>query len=309
MVPKRGASVLALILILSIFFQPVRLPAEPDAMHAYRALLWNHLEALCEIGPRYPGSEGHAATRKYIRDVAERYASSWQEQAFTVTVSEGDRLALYNYELTFNGKQELPPILIGAHYDTRPFADEETDPRNRDLPIVGANDGGSGTAILMGLAKYLHEHPPARPVKLIFFDGEDYGRAGSSDYFLGSTYYAEKLKEEDPSAWPHRVLVVDMVGEKDMKIFKEVNSFRHAPDFLDEVFQVAEEQGLSQFVPKLRYAVRDDHLPFLYRNIPSVLLIDFDYPHWHTLEDTLDKCSAESLFAVFTVVKEWLKRG
>jgi len=296
------------VFILLISLLPVRLPAEPDPMHAYRTLLWNHLEALCAIGPRYPGSEGHAETRAYIRDVAERHASSWREQAFTVSVADRSDLPLYNYELTFEGTEDLPPILIGAHYDTRPFADEESDPERQKQPIIGANDGGSGTAVLLGLARYLDENPPKRPVKLVFFDGEDYGRAGSGEYFLGSTYYAEQLEKQDKSTWPYRVLVVDMVGEKDMKIFKEQHSFRSAMGFLDEVYDAAEAHNLPQFVPKLRYSVRDDHLPFIHLGIPSVLLIDFDYPHWHTLEDTLDKCSAESLQAVFTVVVEMLKR-
>ncbi|CAI2718905.1 Peptidase_M28 domain-containing protein [Nitrospina watsonii] len=305
------------VLLLMTAFMPGQLAGEPDPTQGYRALLWKHLEALCAMGPRYPGSAGHAQTRAYIRDIAERYADSWKEQAFVARVGYAGELPLYNYELTFKGtgrtghtggSDDSPPILLGAHYDTRPFADEETDPEKQEQPIVGANDGGSGTAILLGMAQYLHENPPERPVKLVFFDGEDYGRRGSDEYFLGSSYYAEQLKQEDPSTWPARVLVVDMVGKKDVKIFKEVYSFRNAPGFLDTIYKVAEDLGNTQFVPMLRYSVRDDHLPFIYLKIPSVLLIDFDYPYWHTLEDTLDKCSPDSLLGVFEVVVETLKR-
>ncbi|MGP0565717.1 MULTISPECIES: M28 family peptidase [unclassified Nitrospina] len=293
-------------LIMAIL--PARLPGEPDPVQKYRPVLWDHLTELCEIGPRYPGSEGHAKTRAYIRKVAESYADSWKEQAFVARVGYAEELPLYNYELTFKGTGDKPPILLGAHYDTRPFADEESDPQKEARPIVGANDGGSGTAVLLAMAQYFHENPPERTVKLVFFDGEDWGRRGSDEYFLGSTYYAEQLKKEDKSTWPARVLVVDMVAQKNLKIFKEQYSFRSSPSFIEFVFDTARELGVDQFVPMLRYSVRDDHLPFIYMKIPSVLLIDFDYPHWHTLEDTLDKCSADSMLAVFRVVLETVRR-
>lgn len=294
--------------MLMMAILPARLSGEPDPLQKYRAILWDHLAALCDIGPRYPGSDGHAKTRAYIRQAAERHADSWKEQAFVARVGYADELPLYNYELTFKGTGDKPPILLGAHYDTRPFADEETDPQKEAQPIVGANDGGSGTAVLLALAEYFHENPPERTVKLVFFDGEDWGRKGSDEYFLGATYYAEQLKKEDPATWPARALVVDMVGQKDLKIFKEQYSFRSSPSFIETVFDTAENLGIKEFVPMLRYSVRDDHLPFIHMKIPSVLLIDFDYPYWHTLEDTLDKCSADSMLAVLRVVVETVRR-
>ncbi len=270
--------------------------------------MWKHLETLCGFGPRYPGSPGHEKTRAYLKAQAGKFADSWREQAFSTRISDGRRFDLYNYELTFPGTGNGAPILLGAHYDTRPFADEETDPEKKKQPIIGANDGGSGTAVLLALAEYLHNNPPQRPVKILFFDGEDIGKAGSADYFLGSSYYAESLKGPGNPDWPCCVVVVDMVGKKNVKIFKEVNSTRSGPKILDVLFQAAADKKVEQFVPMLRYTVRDDHLPFAYRKIPSVLLIDFDYPHWHTLEDTLDKCSEESLMAVFEVLVESLNR-
>ena len=275
-------------------------------MDAYQPLLWDHLEKLCSFGPRNPGSEGHAKARAYIREIAERTADAWQEQEFVVETSDRKMVTLYNIELNFKGTRDQPPILLGTHYDTRPFADEEIDPALQLQPIVGANDGGSGTAVLLGLAQYLHDNPPARPVRIVFFDGEDFGVRFSSDYFLGSTYYADRLAEQDKTLWPHAVLVVDMVGDKNLRILKEVNSTKSAPGLLDTLFQKAEHLGMDQFFPKYGYAVRDDHLPFAALGIPSALLIDMEYKHWHKLADTLDKCSAESLFAVFAVVAESL---
>lgn len=275
-------------------------------MDAYKPLLWDHLVKLCDFGPRNPGSEGHARARAYIREIAERTADGWQEQEFEVETSDRKKVTLYNIELNFKGTRDQPPILLAAHYDTRPFADEEIDPALQQQPIIGANDGGSGTAVLLGLAQYLHDHPPERPVRIVFFDGEDYGVRFSSDYFLGSTYYADRLAEQDKSLWPHAVLVVDMVGDKDLRILKEVNSTKSAPGLVDTLFQKAEQLGMDQFFPKYGYAVRDDHLPFAAMGIPSVLLIDMEYKHWHKLADTLDKCSVESLFAVFAVVAKSL---
>ncbi|TDJ60299.1 MAG: M28 family peptidase [Nitrospina sp.] len=275
-------------------------------MDAYQPLLWDHLEKLCAFGPRNPGSAGHAQARAYIREIAGRTADTWQEQEFEVETSDRETVTLYNIELNFKGTRDQPPILLGAHYDTRPYADEEIDSVLKSQPIIGANDGGSGTAVLLGLAQYLHDHPPARPVRIVFFDGEDYGVRFSSDYFLGSTHYADQLAGQDKTLWPHAVLVVDMVGDKDLRILKEVNSTKSAPGLVDTLFQKAGELGMDQFFPKYGYAVRDDHIPFAAIGIPSVLLIDMEYPHWHKLADTLDKCSAESLFAVFTVVAQSL---
>jgi len=294
--------------ILLVMVLPAQLSALPNPLKHFGAIMWTHLETLCGFGPRYPGSPGHEKTRSYIADQAKRYADSWREQAFSARISDGREFTFYNYELSFNGTEDIAPIFLGAHYDTRPFADEEEDPDKQAQPILGANDGGSGTAVLLALAQYLHENPPKRPVKLLFFDGEDVGKAGSGDYFLGSSYYAESLQGPGSKDWPCCVVVVDMVGKKDLKIFKEINSTKSAPHLLDVVYQAAADKKVEQFIPMLRYTVRDDHLPFAYREIPSVLLIDFDYPYWHTLEDTLDKCSEDSLRAVFEVLVETLKR-
>jgi len=275
---------------------------------AYRKILWNHLEVLCSFGPRYPGSPGHVKTREYIKKVAAAYGDEWHEQNFQVQVSSMRLLSLQNIEINFRGRNPGQPVLLGAHYDSRPFADEEKDESRREEPILGANDGGSGTAVLLAFAQYFRENPPSRPVRLVFFDGEDYGRKGSGEYFLGSQFYANQLEEIDKSLWPYCVLVVDMVGDKDLKIFLENHSARNARWLLDRVFQVAREMGFPQFVPKFRYTIDDDHLPFIYLKIPAVVLIDFDYPYWHTHQDTLDKCSEESMWTVFSVVVETVDR-
>jgi len=266
----------------------------------YSRIIWNYLETLCAFGPRNPGSEGYRETLNLIRKVGEKYADQVVEQPFLVRTSSEGTQAMTNLELRFQGTQGGAPILIGAHFDTRPFADEDPDPANWLKPILGANDGGSGTAILLGLAQYLSQHPVARPVHLVFFDGEDFGAKGSGLNLLGSTYYAQQLAKQERV--PYWVLVIDMVGDKDLQIFKETHSLKGSSSFLDKIYRVARDQGVGALKEETKYTIFDDHYPFHRMGIPSTVLIDFDYPYWHTLQDTLDKCSIESMISIFSVV-------
>ena len=266
----------------------------------YSRIIWNYLETLCAFGPRNPGSEGYRETLNLIRKVGEKYADQVVEQPFLVRTSSEGTQAMTNLELRFQGTQGGAPLLIGAHFDTRPFADEDPDPANRLKPILGANDGGSGTAILLGLAQYLSQHPVARPVHLVFFDGEDFGAKGSGLNLLGSTYYAQQLAKQERV--PYWVLVIDMVGDKDLQIFKETHSLKGSSSFLDKIYRVARDQGVGALKEETKYTIFDDHYPFHRMGIPSTVLIDFDYPYWHTLQDTLDKCSIESMISIFSVV-------
>jgi acetylornithine deacetylase/succinyl-diaminopimelate desuccinylase-like protein len=165
------------LLVLVVFLGFIALPgtAVSGDLKGYQQTLWKHLEAICAIGPRPPGSPALEKLRGYIRSVGKKYADEIREQKFTFQKPGGPAVAMVNIELVFYGKTKKAPLLLGAHYDTRPFADEEDDPYSRKFPILGANDGGSGTAVLLALAQYLHAHKPERPVRLVFFDGEDYG--------------------------------------------------------------------------------------------------------------------------------------
>ena len=272
------------------------------ASEKYSKVIWRYLETLCAFGPRYPGSEGYNKTKELIRKVGEKYADQVVEHPFFVRTETGTSQSMVNLELRFEGTQGGAPILIGAHFDTRPFADEDPDPGKRSTPILGANDGGSGTAGLLGLAQYLNQHPAQRPVHLVFFDGEDFGAKGSGLNLLGSTYLAQELAKKERSEWPYWVLVIDMVGDKDLQIFKETYSLKGSASFLDKIYRVAKDQGVRSLIDKTKYTIFDDHYPFHRMGIPSTVLIDFDYPYWHTLEDTLDKCSIESMMSIFSVV-------
>ncbi len=293
--------IIAIILAIAFFLSQPGYGFPIDSKK-YSRVIWNYLETLCDFGPRNPGSEGYRDTLKLIRKVGGKYADQVLEHPFSVKTSSTSSEEMVNLELRFHGTKGGAPILIGAHFDTRPFADEDPDPENRSKPILGANDGGSGTAVLLGLAQYLSQHPAARPVHLVFFDGEDFGADGSGLKLLGSTYYAQQLVQQDRSEWPYWVLVIDMIGDKDLQIYKETFSLKGSASFLDKLYSAAKSLGIKSLKEEINYTIYDDHYPFHRIGIPSTVLIDFDYPYWHTLADTLDKCSVESMYSVFSVV-------
>ena len=293
-------AVWCMLIIFSVF--PGTARAEPFAEEKYSRIMWGYLETLSGFGPRYVGTKGYTQVLDLLRRVGAQFADDVLEHPFIVTRHNGEQTRMVNIEFVFNGTAGGRPVLIGAHYDTRPFADQEFDPELRKSPVPGVNDGGSGTAVLLGLARYLKEHPVSQPVRLMFFDGEDFGKSGSGEMFLGSNFHANQLGKLPEDQRPKAVLVVDMVGDKDLEIFKETYSMRSGPKLIQRVYDMARRKNFSQFNEKSKYSIQDDHLPFIKFGIPSIVLIDFDYPYWHKISDTLDKCSPESLGIVFSVI-------
>ena len=287
---------------------PEQVNAKPYAKERYSRIVWNYLEELSELGPRYVGTKGYGKTLQLIRRVGAEFADEVLEHPFIVKEHGGGERQMVNIEFVYHGNGEKP-ILLGAHFDTRPFADQESDPTLSSYPITGSNDGGSGTSVLLGLAQYLKDHPVRQPIRLMFFDGEDFGQSGTGKMFLGSKHHANYLRKNSRDRWPSAVIIVDMVGDKDLEIFKETNSIASGPKVLDRIYNVAKRKNIFQFNEKSKHTIQDDHIPFARLGIPSVVLIDFDYPHWHKLSDTLDKCSPKSLSAVFSVLvgvlSEW----
>ena len=195
--------------------------------------------------------------------------------------------------------EEMPKVIIGAHYDSRMFADNDPDPAKKNDPVPAANDGASGVAVLLELARTLPEN--SVPVWLVFFDAEDNGRISGWDWILGSKAFAAELDFH-----PEAVVVVDMIGDADQNIYIEQNS---DSVLVKEIWSIAAELGYKEsFIPNSKYSMLDDHTPFLQAGIPAVDIIDFDYPYWHTTQDTVDKISAESLEAVGRTLQEWVIR-
>ena len=195
-------------------------------------------------------------------------------------------------------------MLLGAHYDSRPWADRDTGAA-RELPVPGANDGASGVAVLLEVAELLAQWDPGIGVDLVFFDGEDYGKEDDLGfYLLGSRHFVRSMGGYRPQA----MLLLDMVGDADLRIPMEGNSLQAAPGLTSLVFAVADSLGVTQFDPVPGPAILDDHVPFLRERIPAVDLIDFEYPPWHTTADLPEACSPQSLEAVALVVLHVLAR-
>jgi hypothetical protein len=254
-----------------------------DAERAYRDLLRQ-----CEFGPRVPGTESHAECALWLARSLYECAGELSLQAFLTTIDERP-LHLTNVIATFN-RPGAGHVLLCAHWDTRPRADRDPDPANRAQPVPGANDGASGVAVLLEIARALKAQPPRQRVTIVLFDGEDYGPTADR-MFLGSRFFAEGFAGP-PVSWG---VLLDMVGDRDLRIPVERASQQSAPKIVDRVWQAAERVGAAAFVREAGQRVMDDHVFLLRKGIPCIDVIDFDYPYWHTIADTPDKCSPESL--------------
>lgn len=292
---KRAASIyLILIGLLFIFVSGwyaasfFNKEADSASFDGVRALA--DVQTQVDFGPRIPGSEGHAKIREWMR--IELESAGWQ-----VEVHESERMGHPIYNIIAKRNDDDPQIILGAHYDTRMIADYDPDPAKRDQPVPGANDGGSGVAVLLEMARTLPKD--SAPVWLVFFDTEDNGRIEGWDWILGSRAFAEEIPVQ-----PEAVVIVDMIGDANLNIHLEKNS---NVAIRTEIWAVAERLGYSeQFINTEKFSMLDDHTPFLEAGIPAVDLIDFDYPYWHTTEDTPDKVSAESLKAVGDTLLTWI---
>lgn len=275
--------------------------SEPPAFNGDSAFVF--LREQCDIGPRYPGSPEHAAVQRYLVEKLALFGANVSLQPFEAVLTGGDTLHLVNIIAKYR-EGARKRILLGAHYDTRPRADRERDPANRAKPIIGANDGASGVAVLLEIARLLSAWKPPVGVDIVLFDGEDYGEEGNTqDYLLGSRRFAAGLGGYRPIA----VIVVDMVGERDSRLPIEGLSSAASAALCEKIYAVAGTLGVENFVQSQGPSVIDDHLPFIQAGLPAIDLIDFDYPYWHTLSDTPDKCAGASLAAVGSVLVRFIR--
>ncbi|MHB8080493.1 MAG: M28 family peptidase [Candidatus Krumholzibacteriia bacterium] len=285
--------------------------APVPAFSGARAMSW--LRVQCALGPRNPGSPGQLRLRRLIKAHADSLGLACATSCFTLADPYGDgQLDVCNLVISAGppGGQRL---WIAAHYDTRPRSDRDPDPQLAARPLIGANDGASGVAVLLHLAELLAARPPARGVDLLFLDAEDYGREGDpANYCLGAAHLAAHWREfGSPLAGgsPAGLVLLDMVGKRDLAIPMEGYSLRQAGAWTRAVFARAAALGLDAFVPVEGPAVWDDHVPFLKAGIPAVDLIDFDYAQWHTSRDTPEACAPASLEQVGRLVTDLCYRS
>ncbi len=283
-------SVVALALVAQALLANLQSAGQP-AFSGQRALA--DIEYQLALGPRTPGSVAHSQTVDWL--LRSLRAAGWEAD-----VQDTEWLGQPVRNVIAKRGAERPWLILGAHYDSRLSADFDPDPAAHAHPVPGANDGASGVAVLLELARVLPRDLPGQ-VWLVFFDAEDNGYIPGWDWIMGSRAFAQALDEH-----PEAVIVLDMIGDADLQVYYEANSDE---TLRTEIWDTAAELGYADiFIPTVRHSMLDDHTPFIELGVPSVLLIDFDYPYWHTLEDTLDKVSAQSLQAVGDTMLAWMLR-
>ena len=282
-------------------------PAPIDGQRAY-----GYLKQICEIGPRIAGSEANTRQRKMVAEHFKKTGGQVKEQPFQAEHPlTGQRMEMVNLIGSWHPERQQR-VLISAHYDTRPHPDQEDDPDRHNLPFLGANDCASGVALLMEIAHHLDKLETPWGVDLVLFDGEElvYGdRPRRGEYFLGSRAFARVYSRQvDRKSKTRYVagILLDMVGGQGLELKREPNSMRLAPELVREVWAVARQIKAKSFVNASGREVLDDHLPLNDAGIPTIDIIDFDYPFWHKADDVPANCSAESLEEVGRVLTAWL---
>jgi glutaminyl-peptide cyclotransferase len=288
---KRRGVTLVLAALLVAWLAPLAAQERRAAPMFDGAAALRHVERLVAIGPRVAGSPGGVRARQYIVDALRAAGVTVRVEPFDADTPQG-RLRMANIVAVLPGRRP-DVILIAGHYDTKWF---------REFKFVGANDGGSSAALLIELARRLRERPHEYTYWIAWFDGEEAREAWTPlDSLYGSRRMASDL--EKARRLPRTLIVVDMIGDRDLGIRREAAS---TPWLTDIIWESAGRLGYqTSFLPDV-LPVEDDHAPFLRAGVPAALLIDFDYPPWHTAGDTLDKVSARSLEIVGSVLLDAL---
>ena len=273
-----------------------------------------YLTQICDLGTRMSGSPGMKRQQDDLSAFFKKRGAEVQLQNFVIRHPvDGTDVPMANLIASWYPNRPKRYLLC-AHYDTRPFPD--SDPKNKQGRFIGANDGGSGVAALMELSHQLNQLPSGVGVDIVLFDGEEFvWQQGRDEYFLGSTFFAEKYALNAPKVPYQAGILLDMVGDRELKIYYEHNSMKYAKSVARDLWRTAESLGVNAFIPRYRHQIDDDHIPLNeIAKIPTVDVIDFDYPrpgfgapsYWHTEQDVPANCSGESLAAVVWVVHEWL---
>lgn len=274
------------------------------------------IEKQVSFGPRVPGTPQHTACGDYLVETLSRFGAEVTEQKADITHYDGRNLPLRNIIGSYFPEKERR-VLLFAHWDTRPFADEETEPERQKQPILGADDGASGVGVLLEIARQLQQTPTNVGVDIIFFDLEDWGQPSFDKEFvlgnwwcLGSQYWAEQ--PHLPNYKASYGILLDMVGAADATFFKEALSVEKASNVVEKVWSCASRMGYGKyFVSKKQGYITDDHVYVnQYHRAPSIDIINLKdtptgfAPHWHTLNDDMRNIDRNTLKAVGQTVME-----
>jgi len=277
------------VLALALGVGQAQAPAPPLRVDGAAAL--RHVERLVAIGPRVAGSPGGERARAYIVGELRRIGVEAEVQSFEAATPHG-RLRMANLIARLPGRR-AEVIVLAGHYDTKLF---------NSFRFVGANDGGSSAGLLIELARRLAKAPREYTLWIVWFDGEEARETWTTtDSLYGSRYLAAEL--ERAGRLPQALVLLDMIGDRDLNIRRDTYS---TPWLTDILWASAARLGHARYFSNDPMPVEDDHAPFLKAGVPAALLIDFDYPPWHTADDTLDKVSSRSLAVVGDVVLEAL---
>ncbi|MDR1592516.1 MAG: M28 family peptidase [Prevotellaceae bacterium] len=272
---------------------------------------YHYIETQVKFGARVPGSDAHAACADYLKNTLERFGATAEFQHDKGTLYNGESIAIKNIIGKFN-PSAVQRILLCAHWDSRPFADYDADEAKRQTPVLGANDGASGVGVLLEVARHLDELPENLGLDIVFFDVEDYGapqfytgRHIADAWCIGSQAWAQRAKKERYQA--QYGILLDMVGARGARFFKEQVSLRYAPQVVERIWEIAQNLGFDNyFVPEQGSAITDDHL-FINQlaGIPCIDIIQQlptsstgfgDY--WHTTHDDMHNIDRNTLYAV-----------
>ena len=307
------AAVFAVLLLLSACRDKPRPPQEFNGTTAF-----GYIQTQVGFGPRVPGTEAHRRMGDWLDSLLRERADTVIVQSWAHVTAGKDTLPLRNFIARFN-PQAAERILLLAHWDSRPVADSPRSP-DSSKAVLGANDGGSGVALLLGVADALKRTPPAVGVDLLFVDGEDYGHftENPTDVLIGSRYYAA---HQVPGPKPLYAVLFDLVADKELQLYQEGNSLVGAPEVVELVWETAKDLGYGgYFISSPRHTLIDDHLELQKAGIRAIEApddrrsrcsfdgADFDYPAWHTQYDTIDKVSAASLQIVGDVAMALVRR-
>jgi Peptidase family M28 len=287
-----------------------------NPLNAQRA--YGYLQEICAIGPRFSGSAGMQKQQTLLEAHFEKLGGKVSYQKFLANNPlGGENVRMANMFVEWHPERK-ERVLLCAHYDTRPLPDRDPDPTKRKNGVfIGANDGGSGVAVLMELAHLMKGIEGPVGVDFLLVDGEELVYKEGDPYFLGTTWFARKYVNEPPDYRYRWGIVMDMVGEADLQIYQEQNSltWRDTRPLVHDVWDTAARLGVHEFIPRMGYYVQDDHVPLrATAKIPTCDLIDFvdaagasPPAYWHTTADNLQRCAGSSLAKVGWVVYEWLK--
>ncbi|MDE6753745.1 MAG: M28 family peptidase [Muribaculaceae bacterium] len=265
-----------------------------------------------DFGPRVPNTPAHKECGDWLISQLERHGGEVTVQNPSLKAFDGTILNARNIFAQFNPDAEKR-ILLLAHWDCRPWADQDPDPAKQKLPVDGANDGASGVGVILEIARNLKKNAPGKGVDILFVDAEDWGTDGDEEsWALGTRYFVENPPVDN--YFPDAAILLDMVGGKGAEFCREYFSEQAAPRVAQALWGIAASRGYADmFLNRLGGAVTDDHVQLIKHGIPAVDIIEYHpedesgfNPRWHTSIDNMEGIDPKTLQAVGETVTEFL---